>query len=175
VDHAYFIADSTGEAGGTNSTDDKGSAITTDSYFGRNIASSEYGGAIYIDSGTGGQVTNSNFLANSAEYGGAIDNATDMDLIDDDITENHASSEGGGVCTYGGAAIIVGRQITLTAPWAPTTAATSTPARPSWRRPPAFATTRRTTASRTSAPPAASASPAAAAQRKQVPGPPSGQ
>lgn len=64
VDHAYSIGNSTGEAGGTNSTDDdKGGAIITDSYFSRNTASSEYGGAIYIDSGTGGQVTNSNFLA----------------------------------------------------------------------------------------------------------------
>jgi predicted outer membrane repeat protein len=56
VDHAYFIADSTGEAGGAISTDgDKDGAIITDSYFSRNTASSEYGGSIYIDSGTGGR------------------------------------------------------------------------------------------------------------------------
>lgn len=47
MNHAYFIADSTGEAGGAISTDgDKDGAIITDSYFSRNTASSEYGGAI---------------------------------------------------------------------------------------------------------------------------------
>jgi predicted outer membrane repeat protein len=115
VDHASFIGNSsTGEAGGAISTEGtKGGAIVTDSYFSWNTAPSEYGGAIYVDSGTGAQVTNSNFLANSAKYGGAVYNVTALDLIDDNITESHAASEGGGVYVDGLVTIIIGSQISL--------------------------------------------------------------